>query len=108
MPLFVMENNMQNKPYYKIASEEERAAFRNWLKDILHQMDVVEVTFTKKDGTNRVMNCTLKEGIVIPHVKTTDREKKANVEMCPVWDIDKNEWRSFTYESITEIKFDTV
>lgn len=95
---------MQTK--YQDASEEERAEFRNWLKDMLHQRDVVEVTFTKKDGTTRVMNCTLKEGIVIPYERLTNNERKVNPESCPVWDIDKNEWRSFTYESITRIKYD--
>lgn len=91
--------------YYQTASEEHRAEFRDWLKGLLHQVDIVEVTFKKKDGALRIMNCTLKEGIVVPHVKTTNRVKKVNQEVCPVWDIDKNEWRSFTFESITEVRF---
>ena len=94
--------------HYKTLTEEERVEFRNWLKDILLRTDVVEVTFQKKDGTSRVMNCTLKEGIVIPYDRLTDNDRQVNPEVRPVWDIDKNEWRSFTYESITKISFDVV
>lgn len=91
--------------HYNTFTEEKRAEFRDWLKGLLHQKDVVEVTFMKKDGAFRIMNCTLKEGIVVPHVKTTDRVKEVNQEVCPVWDLDKGAWRSFTYESITEVSF---
>ena len=94
-----------NPEYYQTASEEERAEFRNWLKGLLHQTERVEVTFKKKeDGTVRIMNCTLKEGIVVPYIKKTDRVKKINQEVCPVWDIDEGDWRSFTYESITAVR----
>lgn len=96
----------QTGSYYQTLPEEERVEFRNWLKDILHQTDTVEITFTKKDGTTRIMNCTLKEGIVIPYERLTNDDKKVNPEVRPVWDIDKNEWRSFTYESITKISFE--
>lgn len=34
------------------------------------------IVFTKKDGSERVMKCTLQEGVVVPHEKTTDRVKE--------------------------------
>lgn len=64
---------------------------------------IVNIRFTKVDGTERVMKCTLAEGIVKSHEKTTDREKKTNENICSVWDVDKEAWRSFRYDSILEI-----
>ena len=64
---------------------------------------IVNIKFTKVDGTERVMRCTLAEGIVKPHEKTTDREKKVNENIVSVWDVDKDAWRSFRYDSILKI-----
>lgn len=83
-------------------SNEDKQAFRLWLKSILHEGPVA-VTFKKKDGTERVMNCTLQESVVVPHEKTTDRIKEQNDDVCPVWDIDKSAWRSFRYDSIVQV-----
>lgn len=91
-----------DKTYYTQADETQRAEFRDWLKGMLHT-GPVQVTFQKQDGEKRVMNCTLSESIAVPHVKTTERIKEVNLEVCPVWDIDKGAWRSFKYESVTQI-----
>lgn len=91
-----------DKTYYSDANEQQRAEFRDWLKGMLH-LGPVTVTFRKQNGEERVMNCTLQEGVAIPHVKTTDRVKEINQEVCPVWDIDKEAWRSFNYESVLKI-----
>jgi hypothetical protein len=96
-----MEKTM-DKTYYSNADEIDKAQFRDWLKDMLHQ-GPVKVTFRKQNGEERVMNCTLQEGVVVPHVKTTDRVKEVNLEVCPVWDIDKGAWRSFNYESVLKV-----
>lgn len=101
----VVQHNQDSIKYYLTAEEKERAEFRKWLKDHLHA-GPVKVSFTKKDGTVRVMNCTLEEGVAIPHEKTTERTKEKNDEVCAVWDIDKGAWRSFRYDSITQITFE--
>lgn len=77
---------------------------KQWIKSHL-LIGPVKVTFTKKDGSERVMNCTLKEGVIVPHEKKTDREKKVNEELLSVWDLDKSEWRSFRYDSVKKIEF---
>ena len=59
----------------------------------------VSVTFTKKDGSERVMKCTLKED-VIPSVESS---KKENVGVVVVRDTEKNAWRSFRTDSITNV-----
>ena len=76
---------------------------RDWLKSHL-RMGPVNVTFTKKDGTERLMKCTLQEGVVVPHEKTTERVKEENNEILAVWDLDKHAWRSFRLDSIKTIE----
>lgn len=76
-----------------------------WLLGVLRTEERVEIKFTKTDGTERVMNCTLKEGVVPPHEKKTERTKKVNENVLPVFDIDKKEWRSFRLDSILSISF---
>ena len=65
--------------------------------------NVAEVTFTKSDGTERLMKCTLKEDVVIPYSKKTDRTKEVNNDIVPVFDVEKNEWRSFRVDSVQSI-----
>ena len=94
-----------SKTYYSEATETQQIAFRKWLKDMLH-MGPIKVFFIKKDGSVREMHCTLEEGVAIPHEKTTDRVKEQSDEVCPVWDIDKQAWRSFRYDAVTKITID--
>lgn len=95
-----MTNQIGNKPQ---AFDTEDG--RNWLKSML-RMGPVDVTFTKADGTERVMRCTLQEGIVVPHEKTTDRVKEENPHNLAVWDMEKNAWRSFRLSSVKQVQFD--
>lgn len=74
------------------------------LKDLLRS-GICNVVFTKKDGTERMMRCTLNESYVVPHEKTTDREKTPNLNVVSVWDLDVNGWRSFRYDSIKEVHY---
>ena len=67
------------------------------------QSGIVNVKFTKADGTERLMKCTLAEGIIKPHEKKTDREKVPNDNILSVWDIEKDGWRSFRIDSVLEI-----
>lgn len=88
----IMEHAMNNKEG------------RDWLKSHL-AVGPVFITFTKKDGTERKMKCTLQEGTVVPHEKTTDRVKEENLETLAVWDMEKNAWRSFRLDSIKSVEF---
>jgi hypothetical protein len=56
------------------------------------------VTFTKVDGSKRVMNCTLMEGH-IPVMESTS-ERKENKDVVVVFDLDKGQWRSFRVDSV--------
>lgn len=75
-----------------------REGVRNMLRN-----RVMEITFTKTDGTERVMKCTLQE-TVIPQREDTGKTRAANPEVCSVWDVDKQAWRSFRWDSITRIE----
>jgi hypothetical protein len=73
---------------------------RKWLAGILEQ-SVVEVTFTKKDGTERVMNCTLMEDYL---PETTGAGRSAGSDALAVFDVDADGWRSFRWDSIKAVK----
>ena len=75
---------------------------RKWLKNVL-ETDVVEVTFTKKDGSERILKCTLKEN-VLPEVRNKETKEKSK-EALAVWDVESECWSSFRWDSIKSVKF---
>lgn len=75
------------------------------LKKYLHE-GVVQVTFTKADGSERGMNCTLKEDLLPKIMPTTTYATKYldNKDVIRIYDVDVEGWRSFRYDSVKEIK----
>lgn len=69
------------------------------LTKLLHDA-VVDLTFKKKDGSDRRMVCTKNEQIRPVYEGTTDQHKTPNENQFRVWDLDKEEWRSFKLESL--------
>lgn len=65
------------------------------------QKKAMRVTFTKINGEERIMDCTLQENLV---PETNPDNRKENEEVLPVFDINKGEWRSFRMDSITNIE----
>lgn len=80
---------------------KEKDALRTWLDGLLHE-GVITVTFEKKDGTTREMNCTLKDVPVFE--KKTDVVRKKNDEVVAAFDVDLQQWRSFRLDSIKQIE----
>jgi len=80
---------------------------RNEYDKVLHN-NICVVTFTKRDGTERVMRCTLKtEHLpVLPVVEFTAAKtpRKQSDTTISVWDLDKSAWRSFAVDSVKSIK----
>jgi hypothetical protein len=74
---------------------------KNTLKDLLKRK-ILKITFKKKDGTERTMNCTLLEDMVPLYEKKTERVKKDNENVLAVWDLDKEAFRSFKLDSLIE------
>jgi len=65
---------------------------------------VIDVTFVKADGSERVMKCTLDEQF-IPQVEKKEgaKTKTPNPEVCAVWDMENQAWRSFRWDSVKGI-----
>ena len=65
------------------------------------QKQAMRITFTKVNGDERGMDCSLQEHILPP---TNPDNRKENEEVLPVFDINKGEWRSFRLDSVTNIE----
>jgi hypothetical protein len=78
---------------------------RDGLIDMLRH-NIVTVTFTKVNGDERIMKCTLR-GEMIPNAPTQNGElvieQKAKSNNVAVWDIEANGWRSFKVENVKNI-----
>ena len=66
------------------------------------QKNVMQIIFTKVDGQERVMHCTLHDS-VLPETSIHSKQKN-NDEVLPVWDIDIGAWRSFRLDSVKDVK----
>jgi len=90
--------------------DPEIAFFRTNLLETLRNGPTL-VTFTKKDMTTRVMECTLKPDMLPPapvvsvaEEKEDKPARKKNENQCVVYDLEKQAWRSFTYDSVREYR----
>lgn len=63
---------------------------------------VVEVDFTKVNGENRIMECTLSERIV-PFTESKSTASRPD-NVLAVWDINNSGWRSFRLENVNSWK----
>jgi len=90
---------------------------KEYLKEQLKE-SVARITFIKKNGEKRTMNCTLIESFF--PTATTDEiypdllgdglipPKKIRAESpdtLSVWDIDKSGWRSFIVDSVVNVEY---
>lgn len=73
----------------------------------------LSITFIKKDGTERVMKCTLSPSLLpeIVRVEKIDesgkvivKARKINEDIQNVYDLDNNAWKSFRLDSITNVE----
>lgn len=76
--------------------------FKEQLINDLHN-SVLAVKFTKVDGSERTMRCTLQESYLKDYEKKTDHKTSVDDPTIRVWDVDKSAWRSFRYDSVIEV-----
>lgn len=90
---------MLTDQFFAMTAEERHEVLRRLL-----QSDC-EVTFTKVDGTLRVMPCTLRSDALPPQsvTESSQRTRSYNPEVISVWCLDKNEWRSFRVMNVTRV-----
>jgi hypothetical protein len=79
------------------------------LKEILSNT-VSTVVFTKVDGTEREMKCTLlpeylpqKPVVEGQQLLTEALPRKENPDTLAVWDMERNGWRSFRTDSVQAV-----
>ena len=103
-----METTTQLSKDYKPTSswsETDWDKFVVWLKGVLLETTVT-VTFTKKDGSERVMNCTLNPSVLpTKQVTSEGKTRKQPTNTISVYDINQNDWRSFTIKSVKRVEF---
>lgn len=68
------------------------------LREALHT-HVVQVHFIKTDGSMRIMQATLRESDLPPQTETTN-PRASSPQVCKVWDLDKQAWRSFRTDHV--------
>jgi hypothetical protein len=87
--------------------DSEWSEFKDFIKTLLHTQ-TIEVTFTKVDGSIRVMDCTLNPE-VLPHVVVTEgsekSQRKKSDSSIAVFDTEANGWRSFVIRNVQAIKY---
>lgn len=87
-------------------STETKTYTRDELLNALRGKPAPYITFTKVDGEQRRMWCTLND-TYIPDASKPKNEKplKENDSVIRVFDLDKQEWRSFRVENVTKLDY---
>lgn len=108
-----LKDNMENVTYNDVAeldeawTDEGAELFFDNLRETLRKQEVT-ITFTKKDGTERVMRCTLDPAkLPVQENKETATTRKINTDTMSVFDLDAQGWRSFTKTSVSCVDFTT-
>jgi hypothetical protein len=68
------------------------------LIELLHE-NIVNLKFTKINGEERVLNCTLSSDH-IPTSTKSEQKKRINDSIISVWSVDDKGWRSFRKDSV--------
>ena len=81
--------------------------FAEWLRGYLSE-STITVTFTKKDGTNRVMKCTKQQDLIPSDKQPKGTGSTPTGDAVAVFDLEAQDWRSFNTSNITRIEWGTV
>ena len=77
---------------------------KNWFRGILKETPIT-IYFVKKDGTERKMICTLAESKIPQEKMPKNTGKAQSDDSQAVFDIEKQEWRSFRWDSMKKFEF---
>ena len=78
---------------------------RDWIIGLLKEEMPIKVTFTKKDGTERVMKCTKNISNIPVDMHPTGEKEIKEGNVLRVFDLENSGWRSFNVESVKEVSF---
>lgn len=94
----------ENKKPTKDWNENDWNKFHDWLVGMLH-VTPMTITFTKKDGSKRIMNCTLKSDLLPKiEIKEDKQPRKKSTNTVSVYDLEAKGWRSFTLKNVTNVQ----
>jgi hypothetical protein len=102
-------------------TENGMTDFKRWLDVELHRQ-IVTVVFTKKDGTERTMRCTLNP-TAMPAIEAEKHEnaeadyqlleavqakapRKQNPDVRTCYDVEGNAWKSFRWDSVKSVTYE--
>lgn len=74
----------------------------DYLKKVLHT-NVCIVEFQKVNGDLRTMKCTTRPNLLPQDKSEGESERKPNPEVQVVFDLEKQDWRSFRYDSVKSV-----
>ena len=74
----------------------------NYVKAWLYN-ERCQVTFIKRDGTQRVMLCTLQPDY-LPEQKDLEEQLNDDPNLITVWDLEKKDWRRFRFDTVVHFK----
>ena len=109
---------------YQEADDVNKTIMRDWIKSLLNKQEIT-VSFTKADGTERDMKCTLNwdlipakefkatlgpvDGIVLESSKKPRKEpKEPDPAVIKVFDVEAQAWRSFRMDRLKKITAELV
>lgn len=98
---------------YQEADDAGKAVIRDWVRSLL-QKQPIAVTFVKADGTLREMQCTLNYDFIPVDkapgqqpvdgiVKESKQRKQPDEHSLRVFDMEKQEWRSFRFDRLQKV-----
>ena len=78
--------------------------FQTWVKGCLtNESEDVCVTFTKKDGSDRVLRGTLAESRIPTDKRPKTEGATSTADSQKIFDLDIGEWRSFRWDTVKTI-----
>ena len=104
---------------YQEADDTNKTIMRDWVRSLLNKQEIT-VKFTKADGTDRDMKCTLNwdlippqpkkpvtgpvDGMVLESAKKPHKEpKEPDPDVIKVYDLTAQAWRSFRMDRLKKI-----
>jgi hypothetical protein len=71
----------------------------------LLKTETVDIEFLKKDGTLRLMTCTLREDKLPAQIDLEEhtQKKEQNPDILAVFDVINQGWRSFRWDSLQKV-----
>jgi hypothetical protein len=98
--------------HYQEADDANKVIMRDWVRSLL-QKGAITVTFVKADGAVRDMNCTLNwdqipadkqpQDVPVEKLLETKKRKQPDEHSLRVFDLEKQEWRSFRFDRLQKI-----